>query len=133
MAQSGVKVPESVRNAIVAGRLAGLSVTHLAKRYEVHPATVHRLCKTLRQAAQETIQDWRTEQITLAVTSVNRALRDPKDVYKSAAIGVQALKGHGVYQPDTSVQFNIAQRLDQLPSAAQQLLETTTEECESEP
>lgn len=132
MANAGSKLPEATRNAIVAGRLAGLNPTALAKRYHCHVATVHRICRTVRQAARAISQDWRAEQAELAVSSVNRALRDTKDSYKSAAIGVQALKGLGVYQPDTAVQFNIGQRLEALPVAAQQLLETTTEERDSE-
>ena len=132
MAQSGVKLPEHIRNAIIAGRVAGISPPQLAKLYNCNVVTVHRLTKEVKRAVQETSRDWRMEQAELAVKSVNRGLRDSKDPYKSAAIGVQALKGLGVYQQDATVQFNIGQRLEHLPTKAQDLLDAIPIEPETQ-
>ena len=78
----------------------------------------------MQQASVKLAKEWRQEQATMAVESVNRALVDDTDNYKSAGIAVQALKGLGVYAQEQSV-VNIAQVIETAPASMRDLLEAT--------
>ena len=81
------------RAEVIGLRLSGVEVKDIAVRYDIDESTVWRICKLTQDAAKTVTQDWRAEQAQLAVQSVNRALVDDSDTYKSAGIAVQALKG----------------------------------------
>lgn len=108
------RTTDAERREIVAKRLAGVTVKDIAKQHDISEVTVWRICKPLKDTADAVAAGWRQEQTQLAVKSVNRALSDRSDVYKSATIGVQALKGLGVYAPDQQ-QMNVVQLVNQVP------------------
>ncbi len=111
-------LPDFERNQIIAKRLAGLSNARIAKDHGIDPVTVWRLCKDLKHGVAEASRDWRAEQGQLAIQSVNRALVDDSDTYKSAGIAVQALRGLGVYTSDSQVSVNVANWLESRPREA---------------
>jgi hypothetical protein len=114
----GFRLTEAQRNEIIAKRLAGIEAKSIAEQYNVDQSTIWRVCNSVQKAVAAHAQDWRAEQAQLAVQSVNRALIDDSDTYKSAGIAVQALKGLGVYQADNSVQLNVANWLGSRPAGA---------------
>ncbi len=113
----GFRLTEAQRNEIIAKRMMGTPAADIASEYNIHAATVWRVCNSVQNAAKAAAQDWRENQAGLAVKSVNRALIDDSDTYKSAGIAVQALKGLGVYQADNSVQLNVANWLNSRPAS----------------
>ena len=109
---------ESEKRAIVAERAAGMLVRDIAARYRIDPATVWRTCQKVQQDTNTPAlsTSWRSEARQKAVRSVNRALDDDSDVYKSGNIGVQVLKGLGDFAPD-SQQVNVTAMLSSAPPA----------------
>ena len=90
------------KTAIIAERMAGVKVADIAKRYKCNEVTVWRICKTMQEASKAVAREWREEQTELAIQAVNAGLVHPEDPYKRATIGVQALKGLGVYAADSA-------------------------------
>ena len=106
-------VSDQERAKIIAQRMSGVPVKDIAKAFDISDVTVWRICRPVKQEAKMLATHWREEQTELAVKSVNHALKDRTDSYKSAGIGVQVLKGLGVYSPDT--QANIVTMINNVP------------------
>ena len=103
----GAYLSETEKTAIQAERLTGRTAVDIAQRFNVNRATVARVCRTIYHAAQASALAWREQQASKAIRAVNAGLDAPRDPYKRAGIGVQALKGLGVYAPDTVQQTNV--------------------------
>ena len=119
------------RMAIVAAVASGRTKLQVSQEFKVHRNTVSQLCKSVREEVQNPANplsdSWRETQMQLAVKSVNRALSDASDVYKSGNIGVQALKGLGVYSADT-VSVNVAAWLGSKPAGCEEIEAKVVEE-----
>ena len=115
---------ETEKSEIIAERFGGMLVRDIAIKHDIHETTVWRLCRSLQDASVKLAKEWRAEQATMAVESVNRALVDDTDNYKSAGIAVQALKGLGIYAQEQQV-INIAQVIETAPASMRDLLEAT--------
>ena len=115
---------ETEKSEIIAERFGGMLVRDIALKHGINEVTVWRTCKVAHDTSVKLAKEWRQEQATMAVESVNRALVDDTDNYKSAGIAVQALKGLGVYAQEQQV-FNIAQVIDAAPASMRDLLEAT--------
>ena len=95
------------RQAIIVAVSSGRSQTSVAKEFGVHLNTVNRIINTVRNTTKQagitaSGSDWRQSQTQRAVRAVDAGLDATDDPYKRATIGVQALKGLGVYVGDNA-------------------------------
>lgn len=116
------RLSESTKRAIIASVAINGSIQKVAAKFNVHRNTVTNLLRDVQRNVpqSELREDWRQNQTFRAVRSVDRALEDDSDVYKSATIAVQALKGLGVYAPDQQ-QANVVALIGQVPAGLSNL------------
>jgi transposase-like protein len=95
------RIPDAVKQAIIADLAIGIPHRTIAKQLGISRQSVLRINHAFkRDAAQHTTQisnDWRKRIVAKSVQSVERALDDDSDSYKSASIAVASLKGLGVF------------------------------------
>ncbi len=100
-------LPDYERTQIIAKRIHGLSVKRISQQHNIDPATVWRICKPMQESTKQVADDWKREQVELAKESVNRALVDDSDTYRSATIGLKVLEGLGEYAQNVEFSGNI--------------------------
>ena len=123
LASSSRFLTELEKRAIVAERAAGMLVKEVARRYQVDPATVWRVCKQTQLAVKSPVfGDWRSDMRVKAIDGVNAGLDCPDDPYKRANIGVNVLKGLGDFAQDQG-QVNVTQLVSNLPESVTRLLD----------
>ena len=109
-------------------RLKGLTNAEIGKKLGLHEITVSRLCSEVRKATAKTaipetsepdqktiLANWRDRLKTKSIRSVERALDDDTDAYKSGNIAVATLKGLGDFSGDTSVNVNLQAFIASIP------------------
>jgi AcrR family transcriptional regulator len=115
------RTSEAERQAIIAERLAGVSVNDIAKRYGINPATVWRICKKTQETAAKLADDWRSKMRHKAIRGVNAGLDATDDPYKRAGIGVQVLKGLGDFRGDTDL--NVVTLVSSSPAGLERVID----------
>lgn len=109
----GKRTTPAQQRAIVAELAQNVPKAEIARRYNVCVDTIERVWRrTLRENPQSPLADpatgYRQTLERKAVTSVERGLDDSSDSYKSANIGVQVLKGLGVFAGDQQGAINVS-------------------------
>jgi hypothetical protein len=109
--QQGQRIKETVRQAIIADLALGMSQSQVARKFSVARESVGRIKATFTREhgsiAERLKEDWRTRIVTKSIKSVERALDDHTDSYKSAHIGVASLKGLGVFTEQQMVGIHV--------------------------
>lgn len=123
----GKRLTETEKRAIVAAVGVKGSMQQVADEFGVHRNTVSELCKSVRDEVPNSVlgASWRSQMREKAVVSVNRALDDDTDSYKSGAIGVNVLKGLGDFAPDQG-NINVQQLAISMPQELVRLMESET-------
>jgi transposase-like protein len=109
--QQGQRIKESVRQAIIADLALGMSQSQVARKFDVNRQSVGRIKLAFTREhgsiAERLKEDWRTRIVSKSIKSVERALDDHTDSYKSAHIGVASLKGLGVFTEQQMVGIHV--------------------------
>jgi transposase len=117
---------ELQKQAIIADRVAGLTVRAIAKKYGKSSVTIWRICKPLKELAGSALSEsWRTEAQKLAQSAVNAGLSSKKDPYKQGSLGIATLKGLGLLETD-QVSLNVQSLVTNVPPALASMLSTDT-------
>ncbi len=103
------------RMAICVLRGKGLSNKEIAEQMHRHEGSIARILKEAALAAKAIgiNYDWREDVRVKAVDAVRAGLTAEEDPYKRGGLGIQALKGLGDFEADSTV--NVAAMISQVP------------------
>lgn len=100
---------EQVKAGILASLGAGHTQHLVAAEFGISRSAVARVAALAVAAGHGALnplsEDWREVQVKKAIAAVNSGLDCVDDSYKRAQIGLQALKGHGIYNSDTNIKL----------------------------
>jgi transposase-like protein len=104
------QLSDAARAAIIAAVAAGQTQAQVAKAFGVHRNTVYMLCKRVREDFQHPQNplalDYKASLRVQAIRAVESGLKDKRDRYKQAAIGVKVLEGIGDFVSGHQVQVD---------------------------
>jgi hypothetical protein len=101
------------QKAVLADRVAGLTVAEIGEKYGIHQNTVSRICNKFikehpeSELAKGIVDGWRDRMAVKAVQAVEGALDDDTDSYKAGNLGATVLRGLGHLEPDQKSQIAI--------------------------
>jgi|SRR5689334_15080250 len=104
--RSNAPMPAIEKQGIIADHIAGLANADIAVKFNRHPATVSRVINELRkcnpapQVTVRSVQAIKAAMLEPASRAIHAGLGCEDDPYKRGNLGVQVLKGIGVFAPD---------------------------------
>ena len=118
--ESGPRLTEGQRHLIVNAVLNGERQTAVAKRFNVHPNTVNRLLKSVRNTPQSGLSSAWREKLTnelpaKSVNAIELSILDTVDVHKAASTAIAHLKGIGALQGDQATINVMVNAISSLP------------------
>lgn len=94
------RVSLAERDAMILMRAQGMSVKTIAGKLNRAADTVAKVLQKARKNAEAEAPDFKETMKTKAITAVNAGLDEESDAYKRGNLGVQVLKGIGVFIGD---------------------------------
>ena len=100
----GVSVP--VQNAIVSNYLEGMKQVDIARKFDLHRVTVSKVVSRFMREADlaentKVSGDWKQALAERAVEAIEDGLKNRKEPYKRANLGVRVMKGLGHFNPES--------------------------------
>ena len=116
------KLPDSVKQAIIADSIAGVRRDEIATKYNVHPTSISRWVSKFKAVipkgvqATSSVEHLKQSLIDPSFQALKRSLADASSSgsHKAAATAIACLKGIGVFAPD--VQSNLTLLAGSVPA-----------------